>query len=477
MTRLRTVRVPTMPIERREEMTEWSRIDEVNRHAETMLHGRTLWNVNSTAVGGGVAELLTAALAQSGATGMDERWAVIEGNQDFFTLTKRLHHRLHGSAGDGGPLGPEEQEVYEQVTRDNARELVAQIKHGDVVVLHDPQTAGMASLVARAGAHVIWRAHIGADVENEHVRDAWGFLLPYLVDVEAFVFSRWSYVPPQLTDRDVTVIQPAIDIFVEKNVAMDDVDVAAVLVTSGIATGETDGAPVFVHQDWSIDVVSRTAAIEQDEPLPLEDPIVLQVSRWDPLKDMTGVLQGFADHVAPVIPGVRLVLAGPDPSSVSDDPEGAAVFAAVQAARAALDPDIRRRIHLVSLPATDRSESAAMVNALQRHATIIVQKSLAEGFGLTVSEGMWKARALVASGVGGIQDQIDDGVSGILLPDPTDLAAYGAALVDLLQDPDRLRKLGAAAHERVRTQFLTSRLLRQEFAVIERLLTGALEPR
>ena len=150
MTRLRTVRVPTMPIERREEMTEWSRIDEVNRHAETMLHGRTLWNVNSTAVGGGVAELLTAALAQSGATGMDERWAVIEGNQDFFTLTKRLHHRLHGSAGDGGPLGPEEQEVYEQVTRDNARELVAQIKHGDVVVLHDPQTAGMASLVARA---------------------------------------------------------------------------------------------------------------------------------------------------------------------------------------------------------------------------------------------------------------------------------------------------------------------------------------
>jgi trehalose synthase len=197
---------------------------------------------------------------------------------------------------------------------------------------------------------------------------------------------------------------------------------------------------------------------------------VVQISRWDPLKDMLGVMEGFVclfGSKCPVQP--ELVLAGPNVSGVSDDPEGAEVFDGVVDAWRALPHAVRNRIHLASLPTTDVGENAAIVNALQRHATIVVQKSLQEGFGLTVTEAMWKEVPVVASAVGGIQDQIEDGVSGVLLEDPTDLDAFADALCELLCEPERMAAIGAAGRERVRERFLGLDHLLKYAALLERI--------
>jgi trehalose synthase len=184
---------------------------------------------------------------------------------------------------------------------------------------------------------------------------------------------------------------------------------------------------------------------------------VVQVSHWDRLKDMTGVMVGFADHVATTGAG-HLILAGPNVSGVSDDPEGAADLENCIRIWRGLPHAARQRIHLACLPVADVEENAVIVNALQRHANVVVQKSLAEGFGLTVTEAMWKGRALVAAGVGGIRDQIEDGVSGLLV-DPRDLTVFGNAVGSLLGDPSLALDLGAAAHRRVRDRYLAPHYL------------------
>jgi trehalose synthase len=207
-----------------------------------------------------------------------------------------------------------------------------------------------------------------------------------------------------------------------------------------------------------------------DAPVPAPARVVLQVSRWDRLKDMTGVLTAFTGNLRAFADDVHLVLAGPDVAGVSDDPEGAAVLESCRCLRARLDPVVRDRVHLATLPMDDVDENAHLVNALQRHATVVVQKSLAEGFGLTVTEPMWKARPVVASAVGGIADQIEDGVSGVLIRDPADLDGFAGAVGALLQDPDRMARLGAGGHERVRDYFLGDRHLVQWVQAFEGLL-------
>lgn len=196
----------------------------------------------------------------------------------------------------------------------------------------------------------------------------------------------------------------------------------------------------------------------QSGPPPAPDqPLVVQVSRWDRLKDMPGVMVGFAEHVAPRTPA-HLVLAGPMVSGVSDDPEGAAEFQRCVDIWHHLPPDRRERIHLACLPVTDVEENAALVNALQRQATVVAQKSLAEGFGLTVLEAMWKGRPVVASAIGGIRDQIRDRESGLLLPDPHDLAGFGQLIRRLAQDPRLAESIGRGAADRA-AEFLPDRSL------------------
>lgn len=471
---LQSVHVATLPAARFQEVLDppqWEMLDAANRHAREIFGDRRIWSINSTATGGGVAEMLQSLVAYARGAGVDARWSTIDGEPEFFSITKRIHHKLHGSAGDGGPLGPAEHEVYARVTRANGERLASELLPGDVVLLHDPQTVGMIPVIAPDGdAHVLWRSHIGVDEPNEHVREAWDFLLPYLGDTQSLIFTRREYVPPQLADRDLTIIPPSIDVFSQKNQPMTADQVVSILATAGIVDAPAIVPPSYLHHDGREDRVERRAVMDEDERLGLADRIVLQVSRWDPLKDPVGVMEGFVEHVAPYVQDAQLVLAGPSPAGVTDDPEGAIVLEQVRAARAALAPDVRRRVHLASLPMEDRGENAAIVNALQRRAAVVVQKSLAEGFGLTVAEAMWKDRPVVASRVGGIQDQIVDGVSGVLLDDPRDLPAFGSAVASLLADPELMARMGEEARERVRSEFLGSRHLIQYLALFARLI-------
>jgi trehalose synthase len=233
-----------------------------------------------------------------------------------------------------------------------------------------------------------------------------------------------------------------------------------------------ESAVTFERQDGTPGRVERRANLIEDGRLSAGVPIVVQVSRWDVLKDPVGVIRGFAEHVPPDS-GAHLVYAGPAVDSVSDDPEGERVLRDAIAARTALPAEPRSRVHLASLPMDDPEENATIVNALQRHASIIVQKSLAEGFGLTVAEAMWKARPVVAARIGGIQEQIEHGESGVLLDDPLDLAAYGAAVADLLADPAHAERLGRNARERVRDRFLSVRSLLDYIALIRDVMARA----
>jgi trehalose synthase len=214
--------------------------------------------------------------------------------------------------------------------------------------------------------------------------------------------------------------------------------------------------------------VDRQAPIVEDAPLRPDTEVLLQVSRWDRLKDPLGVIEAFGAHVAPHSDS-HLLLAGPDVLAVADDPEGPEVLREAIDRRETLAPEARARVHLARLPMDDADENAAMVNALQRRATVIAQKSLAEGFGLTVAEGMWKARPVVATRVGGIQDQIVDGESGLLV-DPLGLEAFGMAVTELLHDRRRAEDMGRAAKERVREHFLGVRHLAQYVDLLARLI-------
>jgi trehalose synthase len=282
---------------------------------------------------------------------------------------------------------------------------------------------------------------------------AWDFLQPYLAEVEAFVFSRSSYLPPTLPAARTWVIPPSIDPFSPKNQPMDSAAVRATLAQIGILAGDPPGLPGrFTRRDGSPGEVSHAGSVVADELPNPGDPVVMQVSRWDRLKDMAGVMRGFVEHVAPNVPG-WLVLAGPSVDGVADDPEGGVVLAQALALWHDLPARQRSRVILVTLPMSDVDENAAMVNALQRHASVIVQKSVAEGFGLTVAEGMWKGKPVVGSAVGGIQDQVAPG-TGILLSDPQDLPAFGRAVRRLLEDPALARRMGAAAREHVRARYV-----------------------
>jgi trehalose synthase len=436
------------------------------------LRGRVVWNVNTTAVGGGVAEMLHALLPYVRGLGLDTRWVVIDGTPEFFRITKRLHNALHGEIGDGSELGEDERRTYEKVIRRNATELCALVKPADVVILHDPQTAGLAPYLADHGAAVIWRCHIGSDEANAEGERGWRFLEHYLRRAHAFIFSRFAYLPAFCDHGRSMVVAPSIDPFSPKNQAMEDETIRSILTHAGLVNSVgVNGARHFTRLDGSAGRVERSAEILRESGPPgWETPLVVQVSRWDRLKDPIGVLEGFCRmlHGCDTL-RAELVLAGPDVVAVADDPEGAEVFEEVAAHWRRLPRHLRRRIHLANLPMDDLQENAAIVNALQRHAAIVVQKSLREGFGLTVTEAMWKERALVASAVGGIQDQIEHGVSGYLLKDPTDLDGCAAALRQLLEKPKLAERLGRNARLRVSQQYLGMRTLLQYADLIDRL--------
>ncbi len=474
------IEVPVTPrtlggLDRAADPNKGTRLREITEQLRTRLAGRVVWNVSSAPSGGSVAELLHSLVAYARGAGIDARWVAIRGSREFFLVAKGLRRALHGAADGPLALGPRGRALYEEVLHENALELSGLVGSDDVVVLHDSQTAGLIPHLVGAGARVIWRCHIGSDEPNPHSEQGWEFLAPYLDPAHAYVFTRKAFVPQVCDPARTEVIPATIDPRSPKNQELAPETVRAILVHAGILEGPPgDGVPEFVREDGTPGRVDRCADVIRLGPAPAWDtPVVVQIARWDPLKDPVGVLNGFCAVLEAFAPRpVDLVLAGPNVRAVADDPEEATVFNAVLDAWRHLPHAARRHIHLVHLPMTDVEENAAMVNALQRHAAVVVQKSVCEGVGLAVSEAMWKGRPVVGSAVGAISEQIAHGETGLLVEDPGDLEGFAQAVGRVLEDATLASALGRGAREHVRKHLSEARSLERWHAVLRRVDEG-----
>lgn len=375
--------------------------------------------VHVSAEGGSVTELLDGLVPAQAATGLDVGWAVIGGDAAFSSFTRHLHHLLHSRAD---ALTADRLAValprYRDTLAPQAAWLAARLAPGDVVVLHDPATLGMATELGTAGVRLVWHCHVGTTDERATGPAAvWYALGGDLSCVDIAVAPLPEFVPvPPARKR---VIAPAIDPNSARN------------------------RPLWPAE--LVELLENPGHVEEDAPVPGTARVVLQAAAWDPLADMTGVLR-----CVPALPAdVHVVLAGE--ASTADQ----GVLAAVRARRAELSPADRARVHLV-VPAGERAP--LVVNALQRRADVVLQKSLAEGFGLTVTEAMAKGRAVVAADVGGLRQQISPGHNGILV-DPRDRVAVVAALRTLLDDPLLRHRMGRHAAESARRRYLMPRLV------------------
>lgn len=450
------------------------------------LRGRTLWMINSTARGGGVSEMLPGIITHLRELGVHTEWVVIESDDDqFFQVTKRIHNMIHG---DGEPgLSEEDRRLLERVNRENAQMLRHEVRRGDIVVVHDPQPMPLAGMLRDTTEIIaIWRCHIGLDNENAATRDAWRFLQPYAADYDHAVFSAPEYVPSWFEGRS-SIIYPALDPLTAKNRPLNVQSVVAVLDRSRLLH------PPGPRVEPPFDSPARRfqpdgawqPAVRPEELGLLTRPIITQVSRWDRLKGFLPLMRGFAlfkqrlredaahaDDVRRRLALSRLVLAGPDPESIADDPEGREVLEELSAAYLACAADVREDIALIALPMQDPVVNALIVNALQRVSTIAVQNSLREGFGLTIAEAMWKGVPVLSnSRACGPRQQVRDGVEGRMIGDPEDIAEIADALHAMLSS-DQLDEWGQNAQQRVHEHFLIYAQLRHWVRLLE-ALTGA----
>lgn len=433
------------------------------------LKDRTVWMVNSTGQGGGVAEMLPRLCSLLNEMGVKTRWKVMECDRpEFFRLTKQLHNLIHG---EGTPqLGEQDRELYEAVNRDNAEALKPLLSPQDILVIHDPQPMGMGWMLQQdLGLPTVWRCHIGHDEHVEATRGAWHFLQPYAEGYDSAVFSAPEYIPDFFAGRS-TLIHPALDPFSHKNRELEPHKLVGVLCNAGlkeihqpVLTPPFSAAAERLRPDGSFGPVLDQADIGL-----LYRPIVTQVSRWDRLKGFRPLMEGFvklkqrladdgngwSERHRRRIEILRLVLAGPDPASVADDPEGKEVLDDLIAFYLDLEPGMQEDIALLSLPMGSRKENALMVNALQRCSTVVVQNSIREGFGLTATEAMFKRVPVLGTRASGLKQQIRSGIDGVITQDATDPQEIQRRLDDVLQNVTQRDQMSRNAQRRVYEKFL-----------------------
>jgi trehalose synthase len=387
-------------------------MDEIRRLAEP-LAGKRVLHLSATAFGGGVAEINYTLVPLMAEAGLDVEWRIILGREEFFSVTKTIHNGLQG---DPNGLTAEQRETFAEFTELNAAEIE---DDWDFVIVHDPQPVGIIEHFPGSRAKWIWRCHIDPSTPNP---DVLGFLLPWISRYDATIFHMHEYVPRADDLPPAFIWPPAIDPLAPKNMALSPEDAAYIVDQFGIDIGR---------------------------------PLLTQVSRFDPWKDPLGVIDAFR-RVKEERPDVQLALVG---SMAHDDPEGWDYYNRTLT-YAAGDPDIFILSNLNNVGAIE-------VNAFQVHSAAVLQKSVREGFGLTVSEALWKSRPTVAGRVGGIVVQIEDGVSGWLVSSPEETAA---ACLEILADPAAARERALRGKEHVRRNFLTPRLLRDWLALFNRQL-------
>ena len=433
------------------------------------LRERTVWMINSAAQGGGVAEMLPQMVVLLSELGLKTRWAVIGSDQpEFFALTKRLHNLIHG---DGEPaLSEADRRLFEAVNRKNAKALKRHLGPDDIVVVHDPQPLAMGAILrAELGVRTVWRCHIGHDERLPATHAAWRFLKPYAETYDRAIFSAPEYIPDYLAGR-ASIIHPALDPFSHKNRELSPHKLVGILCNAGLKIERYPVlTPPFAHQAQRLQPDGTFGpALAPEEIGLLYRPIVTQVSRWDRLKGLRPLLEGFVrlkgwmrDASRDWSPRRRrrveigrLVLAGPDPASIQDDPEGQGVLEGLSDIYRGLPSEIQRDVALLTLPMASRKQNALMVNALQRCSTIIVQNSIREGFGLTATEAMWKCVPVLGTRASGLRQQIRSGIDGILIQDATDPDEVARRLDDALRNLSNRDLLARSAQRRVHDQFL-----------------------
>jgi trehalose synthase len=378
-------------------------IQEIRELAEE-LEGLKVLHLSATAFGGGVAEILYTLVPLMNDVGIDAQWQVMLGREEFYNVTKRLHNALQGNPDS---LADEEWDIFERYNALNATEIEG---GWDVIIVHDPQPAAIRGHVPEKSKVWVWRCHIDLSTPNP---DAIERLVPFISDYDGSVFHVEEYVPRGVNGAGhVHICPPAIDPLSPKNMALSPEDAA------------------FVCDQFGIDV---------------DRPLMCQVSRFDPWKDPMGVIDAYRS-VHEQMPEVQLALVG---SMATDDPEGWEFFNSTMA-YADGDPDIHILNNLNNVGAIE-------VNAFQSQADVVIQKSTREGFGLTVSEALWKARPFIGGDVGGIPLQVQDGETGYLVTSPQECSERA---LRILQEPDLGKRLGRSGKEHVRKHFLTPRLLR-----------------
>lgn len=438
------------------------------------LEGRTVWMINSTAQGGGVAEMLPTMVTLLTDLGIETKWAVIDSDDPkFFRLTKQLHNMIHG---EGNPsLESGDRELYDAVNRANAEELLPHLKPKDILVVHDPQPMALAKILReKMDLLTIWRCHIGLDEDNAQTKAAWDFLAPYGDAYDWGVFSAPEYIPDFMAGRSV-VIYPAINPLSLKNTELPLHKIVAVLANSGLAQSPgplVTGPYEQMAKRLQTDGTTFLPANIMDDIGLLTRPIITQISRWDRLKGFLPVLKAFGRLKAlknstgnPLHRRrrtiVRLVLAGPDPESIQDDPEAVETLDELCAAFRDLESGAQADIALVTLPMASIDENWIMVNALQRASTIVIQNSIREGFGLTVTEAMWKrVPVLTNSFACGPRQQVRDRLDGRLISDPTNVEELAMALDEMLGDSEGREAWGRTAQRHVHDRFLCFSQLR-----------------
>lgn len=438
--------------------------------ARALLEGRTVWTVTpSAAVGAGPAETVSHLVGYARGLGLDARWLVLDAPAEFTQIAARLHAGIHGDRGDGGKLGDKQRDIYEHVLASNAENIVEELREDDVVILHDPPTAGLARAIKTTGATVVWRCHAGTQGGGEAADHAWAFLDRYLEDVDLTVVSRPEYRPPYIEEERCAVLAPSIDADSPKNRVLDLDEAWSVARLSGIFGGEPPFEAVpFLRHDGRADAFRGLEAepVLTGGPVPLGRRVVTQVNRWDRLKGALELVEAFAQNISVLPDDAHLLVVGPAPDA-ERDAESAAYLAEVVERCSVLPESVAHRVHVAAVSMDDREVNATVVNAVQRVSSVVTQRSLVEAFGLTVAEAMWKKAPVVASAVGGIRDQIDDGVDGVLV-DPADGEAWAQAVADLLLFPERAAEMGAAAHESVRREFLPNRHLLDLLEILAR---------
>jgi trehalose synthase len=385
-------------------------IEEIRELAEP-LKGKRVVHVSATAFGGGVSEILYTLVPLMRDVGLDCEWQVIYGREEFFNATKLMHNALQGNPQD---LDEEQWATWEQYNEMNARELS---DGWDVCLIHDPQPAGLYRLVPEKAKGWVWRCHIDLSTPNPATIER---LLPFIAEYPQSLFHMADYVPRGM-GGNVNIVPPAIDPLMPKNMALSPEDAS------------------YVCEQFGIDV---------------DRPLICQVSRFDPWKDPLGVIDAYR-LVKEQVPDAQLALVG---SMASDDPEGWDFFNAT-IAHADGDPDV----HILN---NFNNVGAIEVNAFQSHADVVVQKSIREGFGLTVSEAIWKARPFIGGNVGGIPLQVEDEVTGFLVETVEQCAQRS---LELLGDPALGKSLGRRGKEHVRGHFLTPRYLRDYLRIFTEL--------